>query len=108
MSWWDPGYVEPEEDMRPYRLNRALYTLTAKQRFVVELRFGLRDGTCYTLREIAECMGVAPRTVLEHQEAGLRKLARSSTLTNCHQVREGQSLPLDDASSTRRKVTSCT
>lgn len=48
--------------------------LTERQRFVVELRFGIRDGVCYTQREVAELMGVDRKTVWEHEKAALKKL----------------------------------
>lgn len=76
MSWWESGHVEADAEppLPTFRLETALGSLTGKQRFVLELRFGLRDGELYTLEEIAECMGVSVPAVWKHETAALRKL----------------------------------
>lgn len=76
MSWWESGHVESdaEPSLPTFALSDALTTLTGKQRFVLELRHGLRDGELYTLDEIAECMGVSVPAVWKHEAAALRKL----------------------------------
>lgn len=50
--------------------------LTEKQRFVIELRHGLRDGNRYTHREIAQIMGITHRAVQDFEKAAKRKLAK--------------------------------
>ena len=54
-----------------------LEVLTDKQRFVVELRFGLKDGNCYSLREIAAVMGIGFQMVWKHEQAAKKKLDRA-------------------------------
>ena len=51
-----------------------LDVLTERQRFVMELRYGIRDGVCYTQREVATLMGVSLKTVWEHEQAAKKKL----------------------------------
>ena len=49
---------------RTIRLDRAtLRILTPKQKFVIERRLGLVDGTVYSQGQIAEAMGRAQQTV---------------------------------------------
>jgi DNA-directed RNA polymerase sigma subunit (sigma70/sigma32) len=78
VTWWEPSHVEPDEpEPAEYRLENALGTLTGKQRFVVELRFGLRDGEFYTFEEIAEAMGISVPMVWKHEMAALKKLRKT-------------------------------
>lgn len=51
-----------------------LSRLTDRQRFVVELRNGLRDGRRYTLSQVAEMMGVKHQTVAEHEKAAIDRM----------------------------------
>lgn len=80
MSWWESGHVEKDAEpllstvIRDFDPRDVLHTLTAKQRFVVELRYGLKDGEVYTLEEIAEVMGIAIPNVWKHEHAALKKL----------------------------------
>ncbi len=51
-----------------------LDVLTERQRFVVELRFGMRDGICYTQRQVAAIMGISRSMVFQHEQAAKKKL----------------------------------
>lgn len=65
------------EDILAHPTSRKLqHRLTPRQRFVIELRLGLRDGNCYTLREIGKYMGLAHQTVHEIEQAARKKLER--------------------------------
>jgi len=70
--------LEPQEDEDSAALVTALHDalkhLTARQRFVVEMRYGMRDGEPYTLEDIAEVMGLDHKTVVEHEQAAIRRL----------------------------------
>lgn len=66
LSEWE----EPEDDPDPLDL------LTDKQRFVVELRYGLRDGYRYSLREVASLMGISFGMVSQHEKAAIKKLEK--------------------------------
>jgi RNA polymerase sigma factor (sigma-70 family) len=65
---------------RAARLRAALTALTVKQRFVLELAWGLRDGVEYSYREIAALMGVDRKTVYEHFHGGMNRLNVSVAL----------------------------
>lgn len=52
----------------------AISTLTEKQRFVIEMRFGLRDGYRYTLEDIARLMGIARKNVWALEQRALEML----------------------------------
>lgn len=80
MPWedgpWMPTVPSAEDEYLSSLEPDPLDVLTERQRFVVELRFGLRDGICYTQREIAQLMGVDRKTVWEHEKAAKKKLER--------------------------------
>lgn len=57
------------------QLHEALALLTEKQRFVISRAWGL-DGPEYSLRWIAEAMGVRHRAVQKMHARALRALAR--------------------------------
>ena len=67
---------ETEELCTVEQLHDALKVLTTRQRFVVELRYGMRDGQVYSQQEIAEMMGVSQQAVLHHEQAGIARLER--------------------------------
>ena len=79
MSFWDPSHIEPfaVSVASSYRLEDGLQTLTGKQRFVIELRFGLRDGEVYTQDEIAEAMGITRQAVGAIETDALTRLTDS-------------------------------
>ena len=66
------------EDILQHPTGRKLMQrLTPKQRFVIELRYGFKDGFRYTHREIAVIMGHKDhKSVWEHEQAALKKLRR--------------------------------
>ena len=78
-----PDEDEPEEepeDLWP-ELMLALEVLTAKQRFVIECRYGLRPGMVgegLPLEEIADLMGVSVPAVKQME---VRAIERMQTLT---------------------------
>ena len=52
----------------------ALQSLNPKHRFVIELRYGLKDGIIYAQREIALLMGISQPSVWELEQTALSKL----------------------------------
>ena len=67
------------EDLEPHGSYADTFDragLTEKQRFVLELRLGIRDGRTHTLQEIASLMGVRHQSVSELEQAAKRKLER--------------------------------
>jgi RNA polymerase primary sigma factor len=56
------------------RVREALRCLAPRDREVIELRFGLRDGTPMTLAEVAERFGITKERVRQIEARGLEKL----------------------------------
>lgn len=71
---WMPVSPSAEEEYLATLEPDPLDVLTEKQRFVIELRFGLRDGVQYTQREIAAVMGISQRAVWKHEHLARKKL----------------------------------
>jgi len=73
--------VTPEDallqtDMRR-RANAALSALSAREREVLELRFGLRNSHGRTLQQIADRMGVTRERVRQIEQRALKRLRRA-------------------------------
>ena len=69
----DPFERAAQEEER-LRVHQALATLTARERLVLEERFGF-DGESRTLEEIGGLVGVTRERVRQLEQQGLRKLA---------------------------------
>lgn len=70
--------VEPEDDHLD-ELHEAIGRLTARQAFVIRLRYGLVDGVAYTLREIASFMGVTHQAASDLEQRALATLQKLVT-----------------------------
>ena len=73
----DESSLAPEKEVltrsRKESLEKALNTLTWREKVVIQLRFGLTDGTEYTLAEIGRELGISRERVRQIQEEVLRK-----------------------------------
>ena len=73
----DESSVAPEKETltrsTKESLEKALNTLTWREKVVIQLRFGLTDGTEYTLAEIGRELGISRERVRQIQEEVLRK-----------------------------------
>jgi DNA-directed RNA polymerase specialized sigma subunit len=79
-AYSDEYFAEEPPDVDVGALLLALDTLTERQRFVIECRYGLRagsEGQRLSLRDIAALMGTSHVTVVEHEQAALTKLRRA-------------------------------
>jgi RNA polymerase primary sigma factor len=56
------------------RIAEVLRSLTPREREVIELRFGLRDGHPRTLDEVARCYGITRERIRQIEARGLLKL----------------------------------
>ena len=56
------------------RISEVLRSLTPREREVIELRFGLRDGHPRTLDEVARCYGITRERIRQIEARGLLKL----------------------------------
>jgi len=66
------------------RITEVLRSLTPREREVIELRFGLKDGQPRTLDEVAQCYGITRERIRQIEARSLSKLRqpiRSSRLT---------------------------
>jgi RNA polymerase primary sigma factor len=83
----DPGAAPPGDTVDRHllreRIEEVLRSLTAREREVIELRFGLRDGQPRTLDEVARTYGITRERIRQIEARGLVKLrhpARSQRL----------------------------
>ncbi len=77
----DGGPAPAEEAARTMltvHLDQALAELSERERRVLELRFGLRDGQARTLEEVAEQVGVSRERIRQIEGTALRKLRHPS------------------------------
>ncbi|MFQ5933821.1 MAG: RNA polymerase sigma factor RpoD/SigA [Dehalococcoidia bacterium] len=56
------------------QIGEILDTLSPREREVVELRYGLRDGREYTLKEVGQILGVTRERVRQIQSVALKRL----------------------------------
>ena len=73
----------PEEEVARILLKedliKALNSLTARERKVIELRFGLKDGIPMTLEQVGKKLGVTRERIRQIEAKAIRKLSRASS-----------------------------
>ncbi|GGI04192.1 sigma-70 family RNA polymerase sigma factor [Egicoccus halophilus] len=81
----DPGAVDPQVDTEVAdlraRLVEALATLPERERCILELRYGLRDGEPRQLREIGELVHLSRERVRQLEQSALARLREGDTTT---------------------------
>ncbi len=74
----DPGATNPgqavDQHLLRERIAEVLRSLTPREREVIELRFGLRDGQPRTLDEVAKTYGITRERIRQIEARGLVKL----------------------------------
>ncbi len=60
------------------QLEEVLETLTAREKKVLQLRFGLEDGRSRTLEEVGQVFGVTRERIRQIEAKALRKLRHPS------------------------------
>jgi RNA polymerase sigma factor (sigma-70 family) len=74
----DDSQVTPEDELlcssEKESLERVLNTLAPREKLVIKLRYGLADGTEYTLAEIGRQLGISRERVRQIEDEALRKL----------------------------------
>jgi RNA polymerase primary sigma factor len=74
----DPDATSPSQTVDHHllreRIAEVLRSLTPREREVIELRFGLRDGRTRTLDEVARCYGITRERIRQIEARGLLKL----------------------------------
>lgn len=73
----DPG-AKTERRILSEQISQALNTLSARQRKVLELRFGLRNGEEKTLEEVGELLGFTRERIRQIEARALRILRHPS------------------------------
>jgi RNA polymerase primary sigma factor len=69
----NPGQ-EVDQNLLRERISEVLRSLTPREREVIELRFGLKDGHPRTLDEVAKCYGITRERIRQIEARGLIKL----------------------------------
>jgi RNA polymerase primary sigma factor len=74
----DPDATNPGQQVDQHllreRITEVLRSLTPREREVIELRFGLRDGQPRTLEEVARTYGITRERIRQIEARGLLKL----------------------------------
>lgn len=74
----DPGATNPgitvDQHLLRDRIGEVLKSLTEREREVIEMRFGLRDGQPKTLEEVARTYGITRERIRQIEARGLLKL----------------------------------
>jgi RNA polymerase primary sigma factor len=60
------------------QLDRVLKTLTQREKFVLELRFGIKGGCSHTLEEVGREFGVTRERIRQIQDKAIRRLRHPS------------------------------
>ena len=78
----DKTSMSPEEyatnEILKEQIKEVLKTLQKREQEVLELRFGLLDGTCYTLEEVGKRFNVTRERIRQIEAKALRKLRHPS------------------------------
>lgn len=78
----DKSNLSPEEyatnEILKEQIKDVLKTLQRREQEVLELRFGLLDGTCYTLEEVGKRFNVTRERIRQIEAKALRKLRHPS------------------------------
>jgi RNA polymerase primary sigma factor len=69
---------EATESLLAEKLEQALATLTPRQARILRLRFGLRDGHAYTLKEVGAKFGLTRERIRQIERLALRRLRHPS------------------------------
>jgi RNA polymerase sporulation-specific sigma factor len=63
-----------ERDQDAEFLRHAMSALTARQRDVLELRYGINSGRGHTQVEVATMLGISQQTVAQHEQSAMCKV----------------------------------
>ncbi len=69
--------MERKEEALKRQIDAILETLSPKERKVLELRFGLRDGKARTLADVGREFALSPQRISQIQTTALRKMRYS-------------------------------
>ena len=90
----DKGAEDPSEgigtSLRQEKLELVLASLTERERRILEMRFGLKDGDDRTLDEIGKIYNVTRERIRQIEAKGLRKLRHPTRLRHLRGFLEGE------------------
>lgn len=72
----DMIYQSVEEEVDRALLRRALSRLNGRERKIIELRFGLRDGVEYTQKQVADLLGISQSYISRLEKRIMRRLRK--------------------------------
>jgi RNA polymerase primary sigma factor len=76
------SFTSPEDQAREKvlhdELEGALDSLNPRERIIIELRFGLKDGRCHTLGEIGDRIGITRERGRQIQQKALTELRKKN------------------------------
>ncbi len=74
----DPDVVsrDMEDEVEHELLNRALSKLTARERDIIDLRFGLKTGEAQTQKQVADAMGISQSYISRLEKRIMKRLKR--------------------------------
>jgi RNA polymerase sporulation-specific sigma factor len=72
----DSTYKFVEEEIEKNLLNSAMGYLSNREKVIVELRFGLKDGTERTQKEVADFLGISQSYISRLEKRIIRKLKK--------------------------------
>ncbi|WP_425060699.1 RNA polymerase sigma-28 factor [Sporomusa carbonis] len=64
------------------RLNREIHRLTSREKWVLEMRFGIPDGSRKTQRDIAKILGISRSYVSRIEKHAINKLGKTLSVDN--------------------------
>ena len=98
----DPGATNPgqavDQHLLRERIAEVLRSLTPREREVIELRFGLRDGQPRTLDEVARAYGITRERIRQIEARGLLKLRQPLRSQRLAELRRAMMMTPADAS----------
>jgi RNA polymerase sporulation-specific sigma factor len=72
----DSTYKYVEEEIDKTLLDTAMSNLSAREKVIVELRFGLKDGTEKTQKEVADLLGISQSYISRLEKRIIKKLKK--------------------------------
>lgn len=88
-------HIEAESQEIGERFDRVLRTLTYREREIVKLRYGLRDGYTYTLEEVGQIFKITRENVRQKEAKAVRKLQHPIRSRQLEAYAPSQERPLD-------------
>ena len=89
----DESSLSPEEytenEILKEEIKEVLASLQPREQEVLELRFGLKDGTCHTLEEVGKKFNVTRERIRQIEAKALRKLRHPSRAKKLKDFMEG-------------------